>query len=226
MVSDDAPILYETQVTATSSLVNLQHYDSSRMSSLSLELESDSSPPRRRYSRRQRIRQSRISSQEIERNQRESENRMLEQQRRRRRVIIQSDNEEEIDDADAGDQVDLLSSESLCNQDNIPHTPSLPPTQTLHSDESVLQSELSAGATPVLFSRGNTVQLITETPPPPKPPDNKSSPEVCPDSYEEFHSHPASKSLFQSFSKYFLNPIAGKRSHSDSSVNVMFLNLS
>ena len=47
LVSDDAPILYETQVTASSSLVNLQHYDTLSRSSLSLHLESDSSPPRR-----------------------------------------------------------------------------------------------------------------------------------------------------------------------------------
>lgn len=224
LVSDDAPILYETQATETSSLVNLQHYDSSRTPSLSLELESDSSPPRRRYSRRQRIRQSRISSQEIEWNQHESAYRLLQQQRRRRRqAIIQSDSEEEVDDAD-DDQMNLVISESVSNQDSIPHTPSLPPTQTLHDDESVLQSEPSAGATPVLFFRDNTIQSIVETPPP-KPPDMVCSPEVFPNSCEESQSRPNSKSLFQSFSKYFLNPVAGRRSYSDSIANVMFSNL-
>ena len=95
LVSDDDPILYETQGTATESLVNLNHYDTmSRASTFSLSLESDSSPPRRRYSRRQRARQQIPSSQEVERQQRAEAERHALQGRNRRRIVVESDNEE------------------------------------------------------------------------------------------------------------------------------------
>ena len=108
LVSDDDPILYETQGTATESLVNLNHYDTmSRASTFSLSLESDSSPPRRRYSRRQRARQQIPSSQEVERQQRAEAERHALQGRNRRRIVVESDNEEEIEDSEENQPVNV-----------------------------------------------------------------------------------------------------------------------
>ena len=213
LVSDDAPILYATQLSDSTSLVNLLHYDSGSTTSFNMELGSDSSSSRRR-SRRQQQRRLRISSQELERQQREeSEYQQRLPRKRHRNVIFSEDDEDEIEEVEEVEEVKNsknsknskkevivdLSKDVNEEESDLPQTPPLLFSQSIydiHSSQNLqrhsteLVSEASAKATPILPSRTHS---YTQQNPLPLPP------AFCVDSYEDpllFPMATASRSMF------------------------------
>ena len=181
LVSDDAPILYATQLSDTTSLVNLLHYDSGSTTSLEVELGSDSSSSRRR-SRRQQQRLRRISSQELERQEREESEYQRPPRRRHRNVIFSEDDEEvdEIDDSDDSENtknikdskeeerglnvaviVDLSKdvNEKDEEESDLPQTPPLLFSPSVHSVHSVHNTQdIHASQTPQDIHASQTLQ--------------------------------------------------------------------
>ena len=200
LVGDDAPIIYETQITTTDSdlapinnLGNYSLYDS----------ESEGSFPRRS------VRQRQYNRRRIEERQQREETIVL---RRRRRTVGESDVDETIIDSDQvdetiidSDQIDqtIIDSDqvdqTIIDSDQIDQliTPCISQQQTQQpsaSETSWMWSESSPSATPVLQSR---LQSVAQPVPPADP-----SHEICPDSNEDGVRAVNSRSALLDFMQY------------------------
>ena len=190
LVGDDAPIIYETQITTADSdlapvnnLGNYSLYDS----------ESEDSFPRRSARQRQ------YNRRRIEERQQREETIVL---RRHRRVVVESDIEEMIIDNDQIDETIIDSNqidETIIDSNQIDEliTPCVSQQQTqqpLASETSWTWSESSASVTPALQSR---LQSVVQS-----APTAQLSHEICPDSNEDGARVVNSRSALLDFMQY------------------------
>ena len=190
LVGDDAPIIYETQITTADSdlapvnnLGNYSLYDS----------ESEDSYPRRSARQRQ------YNRRRIEERQQREETIVL---RRHRRTVVESDIEETIMDSDQVEEMIIDSNqveEMIIDSNQIDEmiTPCVSQQQIQQpsaSETSWTWSESSASVTPALQSRLQSVMQSAPT--------AQLSHEICPDSNEDGARVVNSRSALLDFMQY------------------------